>query len=144
MAPVMSVDRLFQLGYRLAYPAALLLRRLTPRMVGTGIAVWHGGEILLVWHSYRHGWSLPGGWIRPGESAEACASRELAEEVGVVASPDDLTPVPPVMRGQILFEYRPAERPAITVDNREILRGRFLDPGAAVDLGRDARLYLSR
>ncbi len=140
----MSVDRLFQLGYRFAYPLALLWQRFARRIAGTGVAVWHGGQILLVWHSYRPGWSLPGGWIKRGESAEACACRELAEEVGILATPQELTPVPSVVRGQILFEYRPAARPAVRVDNREIVRGEFLDPADALHFSRETRLYLGR
>jgi 8-oxo-dGTP diphosphatase len=36
-------------------------------------------------------WSLPGGRVEPGEDAEACAVRELGEEIGVV--PSDLVEV---------------------------------------------------
>ena len=35
-------------------------------------------------HERRNGsWSLPGGVLEPGESFEACARREIAEETGV-------------------------------------------------------------
>jgi ADP-ribose pyrophosphatase YjhB (NUDIX family) len=56
--------------------------------VGIGAVVLRGGEVLLV----RRGrpprlgeWSLPGGGQRLGETAEACARRELLEETGIEA-----------------------------------------------------------
>ncbi|MCD9026994.1 NUDIX domain-containing protein [Luteimonas sp. BDR2-5] len=42
----------------------------------------HDGDVLLVRNRSRGVWELPGGWIDPGESAERCARRELAEESG--------------------------------------------------------------
>nr|WP_232117993.1 NUDIX hydrolase [Luteimonas sp. XNQY3] len=41
-----------------------------------------GRDVLLVHNRRRGVWELPGGWIDSGESAERCASRELAEESG--------------------------------------------------------------
>jgi 8-oxo-dGTP diphosphatase len=52
------------------------------------IAVFKGNSVLLVERAKppRAGlWSLPGGHIEPGEGAATAASRELAEETGVVA-----------------------------------------------------------
>jgi ADP-ribose pyrophosphatase YjhB (NUDIX family) len=58
--------------------------------VGIGIVLLRGDEVLLV----RRGrppasgaWSLPGGRQELGETAEACARRELLEETGVTAGP---------------------------------------------------------
>lgn len=42
------------------------------------------GEVLLVKNSYRRRWSLPGGWVDPGESFEDAVVREVAEETGVI------------------------------------------------------------
>jgi 8-oxo-dGTP pyrophosphatase MutT (NUDIX family) len=39
----------------------------------------------------RYSWEMPEGGAEPGESAEACARRELAEEAGVAAA--ELTPI---------------------------------------------------
>lgn len=58
--------------------------------VGIGAVVLRGEDVLLI----RRGrpprlgeWSLPGGGQRLGETAEACARRELLEEAGIEAGP---------------------------------------------------------
>jgi 8-oxo-dGTP diphosphatase len=54
-----------------------------------GVICLRGDEVLLIRRGQapRKGdWSLPGGRIEPGESEEAAALRELAEETGVSAT----------------------------------------------------------
>jgi 8-oxo-dGTP pyrophosphatase MutT (NUDIX family) len=53
--------------------AAFLLTKRTPRLRA------HGGQ-----------WALPGGRVDPGETIEQTALRELHEELGVLASTDDV------------------------------------------------------
>jgi 8-oxo-dGTP pyrophosphatase MutT (NUDIX family) len=53
--------------------AAFLLTKRTPRLRS------HGGQ-----------WALPGGRVDPGETIEQTALRELHEELGVLASTDDV------------------------------------------------------
>lgn len=58
-------------------------------------AVTPDERVVLV-RQYKHGIAetvleLPAGGIDPGETAEACAARELAEETGYVSAPGDLT-----------------------------------------------------
>lgn len=41
------------------------------------------GRILCVWNQRYGGWSLPGGMMEPGETAEQAQCRELEEETGL-------------------------------------------------------------
>ena len=57
-------------------------------MVGIGIVLLRGAEVLLIKRGKPPGagvWSLPGGLQELGETAEACARRELREETGLTA-----------------------------------------------------------
>lgn len=47
------------------------------------IAVDDADRVLLVKARYRRSWSLPGGWVDPGETFVEAALREVAEETGV-------------------------------------------------------------
>jgi len=53
---------------------------------GASAALFRDGAVLLVERAsapLRHLWSLPGGVIEPGETAEAAAVREVREETGL-------------------------------------------------------------
>ncbi|MFT7649194.1 MAG: 8-oxo-dGTP diphosphatase [Candidatus Poriferisodalaceae bacterium] len=51
--------------------------------VGTVALITSGDEFLLCRHSYRDGWSLPGGMMGWKEAPEDCVLREVQEEVGL-------------------------------------------------------------
>lgn len=62
--------------------AYLLLRR--PRTLGVRtVAVDPAGRLVLVRHSYRPGWFLPGGGVRKWETLEQAAIRESREEAAI-------------------------------------------------------------
>jgi 8-oxo-dGTP diphosphatase len=56
-----------------------------PEAIGVGVIVVHGSDVLFGLRRGAHGagtWSFPGGHLDGGETVEACAPRELAEETG--------------------------------------------------------------
>lgn len=56
--------------------------------IGVGVLAVRDGRVLLGERRGSHGagtWALPGGHLERGESVEACARRELAEETGLAA-----------------------------------------------------------
>jgi len=85
------LDKAICRAYRLAYLGLRVwwfVRR--PATHGTGVALWHEDEILLIHTSYRHCYALPGGFVRPGEPSEQAARREVLEEIGVDLSDCEL------------------------------------------------------
>ena len=58
------------------------------------VAIFSGDHVLLIKRArapYANYWTLPGGKLEPGETIEACARREIIEELGIAL--DALTPV---------------------------------------------------
>jgi 8-oxo-dGTP diphosphatase len=51
-------------------------------LVGMTFFVEKDGRLLLVRHAYQKAWSLPGGWLKKGETIEEGARREIKEEFG--------------------------------------------------------------
>lgn len=138
--PAMSaptlVDRGFQLAFKIAHRMLRAYWRVrSPRTRGVLVAVWHGGELLIVKNSYREHYTLPGGYQRSGESYEQTGARELLEECGIRVSTDALRAS---YHGVHRFEFRKDDvtllevelerRPAVRIDNREVVWAGFKPP----------------
>lgn len=68
----------------------------TIRLTADVVVTTTDGRVLLIergWDPHAGQWALPGGHVDFGETSRAAAARELAEEAGVHAAPDELTRV---------------------------------------------------
>ncbi len=119
-----------------------------PSRSTAAVAVWHGNRILLVSHSYKKGYSLPGGGMRRDEAPECGAVRELFEETGIAIEPAALQLADVSKRkghyGErttYLFEVRLlGDAPQIRVNGWEITAGSLVDAQEACVLGQSADL----
>lgn len=135
----------------------------TPRPAATIVLLRRGGrhndrglEILMVrrsaGQSFMPGvWVFPGGAIDAGESAEACAVRELAEETGIELEPGTplkpwsrwITPevVPVRFDTHFFVALAPAHSPP-RVDGTEVDDAGWFNPAAALEAHRGGELEL--
>lgn len=114
------------------------------------------GALLLVRHSYRDRWGVPGGLLQKGEDAEAGVRREVREEVGLdvelLGEPAVVVDAEP-QRVDVVFRATPAagqDPEALRLGSAEIVEARWFGPselpelqfetaGALVALARAAR-----
>ena len=128
---------------RTAYRCAHLMLRSywfvrRPSTSGALAAIWHEGRILLVKNSYRRQYSLPGGYVRPGEDPRAAASREVREEIRIDIPHHTFELA---YHGTKPFEYRSDTLdiyetavevpPAFRIDNVEVVWAGFKTPAEA-------------
>jgi 8-oxo-dGTP pyrophosphatase MutT (NUDIX family) len=72
---------------RLLLSLAVHIRALAcPVDFGVAALVEQGGKVVLVRHSYKAGWLLPGGAVGRGEPPGEAILRELREEIGLTRS----------------------------------------------------------
>ena len=75
-------------------------------ILAASTCVFRGCEVLLVKRGQALGrglWSLPGGKVEAGETAESAALRELAEETGVTARVVGLVGDYTINAGQVIY-----------------------------------------
>ena len=144
--PDKVIDLAWRIAYRIGYPMARVWWRLRrARHQGALVAIHVGDELLLVRSSYRRAWNLPGGGVRPGETPDAAARRELVEEIGLVAT--NLQPAGNVHGSWDgrddevhLFTLRLDRLPRLRLDNREIVAARLFAAGPLQALARRGAL----
>jgi 8-oxo-dGTP pyrophosphatase MutT (NUDIX family) len=137
-----SVDRAFQVAYVIAYRLMRVYWRVRgPTTNGALIALWHGGEVLLVRNSYVPYYSAPGGYLRRNEDPVAGAVRELREEVGIHARPEqlvlalDLTHPWEGKHDHVrIYNLELSERPELHIDHREVVEASWHKPENALAL----------
>lgn len=80
--PILSLGTLLR---KCAWEGERLRWRLFhPITLGARVILLREREVLLIRHTYRHGWYFPGGGVDKGESLAEAAAREAREETGVI------------------------------------------------------------
>jgi len=108
------------------------VRVLTPRYVlGVVLVLRHDDDVLLLRARHvRFGWTLPGGLVQAGEQPREALVRELEEELRLgLDVPSEAAVVvvdPDALRVDFVFELRVDARPAMTIDDMEVLEARWL------------------
>src|SRR5262245_3735599 len=128
------IDAAYRIVYILAYRTTLVWFFITRRPTsGAAIAVRYHGRFLLVLDSYRGLWSLPGGGIGRNEHPATAAVRELAEETGIYVSEHGVARVGVFnsfseyhLDTVHIFETTLSVKPALRLDNREIVDARWV------------------
>lgn len=139
------IDWCYRLAYKLAYPIMCRLWRYFGRDTIV-MAVWLEDRGPAVRHSYTPGLGLPGGGANRGEDSRIAASRELAEEVGLVIPPAQLRLVWNIKltRGSVkLYEARLETPPALRIDRREIVEAMFVPISALWVSNQPMKAYLA-
>ncbi len=136
------VDLAFQLAYKVAYRMMRVywgVRK--PTTHGALVTLWNQGQVLLVQNSYVPYRSLPGGYVARHETAVQAAIRELREEIGIEARPEQLDKVFDQVnewegkRDHVeIFTLALDRRPRISIDRREVVSADWYSPRDALEL----------
>ncbi len=146
------LDAFWRTAYRLGFPLARVWWRLRgERHEGALVAVYVDRALLLVRSSYRAEWNFPGGTVKHGETPDAAARRELAEEIGLVAPQvepaGEASGIWDGRRDRVhFFELRLDRLPELKLDNREIIGSRLASPEEvpAIAVTGPVAVYLAR
>lgn len=150
---------MLHLPLRSAYRTAHALLRAywwvrKPETKGALVAIWCRGKVLVVQSTYRDALSLPGGYVKPGESPATAVLRELREEIGLEIEERQLEHA---YHGTKTYEHRQDtldifavevdERPLVRPNRYELEWARWKDPEevlAMPDVVPHLREYLER
>ena len=109
----------------------MLIRTFAPTFtVGALCFVEDDGRILVLRQRHRVGWTLPGGLLNRGESAEEAVVRELAEETGLAAEvgiPLGVVVEPRARRVDVIYHVRVDAAPDV-VPSSEAVHADWLRP----------------
>jgi len=120
-----------------AFSFLLTQARVLLHPVDLGVAglVEQGGKVVLVRHSYKSGWMLPGGAVERGEPPADAILRELKEEIGLThAAPPQLIGLFTQRRAfhatNVIALYRLREAVFVFKPGFEVREVRLADPAA--------------
>jgi 8-oxo-dGTP diphosphatase len=113
---------------------AAMVQPFTETPNAASVALLRQQQVLLIQRAFapwQGAWSLPGGRLEPGESAEQCAIRELHEELGLTVS--ELRPIAQLQLGEgrpfRLQVYATGVFSGTIAHNAEISAWRWISPG---------------
>ncbi|MFM0505457.1 NUDIX domain-containing protein [Paraburkholderia caffeinilytica] len=127
-------DSVWRVALRLGFRVARAWWRLRrPRHEGALVAIYVGRALLLVKSSYRAEWNFPGGSIRPGETPDAAAQREMEEEIGLssytLRAAGSVYGTWEGRRDRVhFFELHLDCLPELQLDNREVIATHLASP----------------
>ena len=139
-------DKLYRLGLKVAYKGFLVFCFVfRPRTRGVVVAVYFKDRVLIIRNSYYRKYTIPGGYVKRGETPRLAAVRELKEEVGLRVDAaklhfkDQIATKINYKREILTFFTLALSAPVeVKLDNREVIWAKFVTWQDALDLNLSA------